>query len=74
MSPTPKGVSALIKVASLHGLTFSLKERRHRELGLLDEKEKKVCADALVCVKLLLKAGAIANLVSHSGGSALAEL
>ena len=69
-----KGVSALIKVASLHGLTFSVKERRHGELGLLDEKEKQVCADALVCVKLLLKAGAIANLVSHSGGSALAEL
>ena len=69
-----KGVSALIKVASLHGLIFSLKERRHGELGLLDEKAMQVAADALVCVKLLLKAEAIVNLVSHSGGSVLAEL
>ena len=74
-----KGVSALINLASLHSLAFLPKRfstnfHQPRPLGLSGEKIKQLCADVLVCVKLLLKAGACVNSVLHSGGNALSAL
>ena len=66
-----KGVTALINVASLHGLKFFLKQEPHRRKGCADAKEQQICADALACVKMLVKAGACDP---DSEGNALAAL